>query len=87
MRPQTLCQPVRPIEQALSYVMVTGHWSLGKWPLGHFYNGCYQIRSLSPTTSHENYALKLSQGYSIHPHPKHDAYYFIKTLQSGNRTE
>ncbi len=41
---------------------------------------CYQIRSLSPTGSTENYGLKLSMGYTIHPHPKHDAYYFIKRL-------
>jgi GNAT superfamily N-acetyltransferase len=42
---------------------------------------CYQIRSRSPVTSVENYALKLKMGYSIHPSHENDSYYFIKTLQ------
>lgn len=42
--------------------------------------GCYQIRSRSPVTSHENYALKLKLGYAIHPSNENDSYYFIKTL-------
>lgn len=41
---------------------------------------CYQMRSKSPVTSQENYALKLKMGYSIHPDTKYDAYYFILTL-------
>ena len=41
---------------------------------------CYQMRSKSPITSQENYALKLKMGYSIHPDTQHDAYYFILTL-------
>lgn len=44
--------------------------------------GCYQIRSLSPVTSTENYSLKLKMGYAIHPNKENDSYYFIKTLQS-----
>lgn len=43
--------------------------------------GCYQIRSRSPITSHENYALKLKMGYAIHPSDKNDSYYFIKTFR------
>lgn len=42
---------------------------------------CYQIRSRSPITSSENYALKLKMGYAIHPSDKNDSYYFIKTLR------
>lgn len=42
---------------------------------------CYQIRSRSPVTSQENYALKLKMGYAIHPSDKNDSYYFIKTLR------
>lgn len=38
---------------------------------------CYQIRSQSPVTSRENYALKLAAGYAIHPSPNIDSYYFI----------
>jgi GNAT superfamily N-acetyltransferase len=41
---------------------------------------CYQIRSRSPITSVENYALKLKMGYAIHPSHENDSYYFIKTL-------
>jgi GNAT superfamily N-acetyltransferase len=44
--------------------------------------GCYQIRSRSPITSRENYALKLKMGYAIHPSAENDSYYFIKTLTS-----
>lgn len=43
--------------------------------------GCYQIRSRSPVTSRENYALKLKMGYAIHPSEENDSYYFIKTLE------
>lgn len=42
--------------------------------------GCYQIRSRSPVTARENYALKLKMGYAIHPSEQNDSYYFIKTL-------
>jgi GNAT superfamily N-acetyltransferase len=42
--------------------------------------GCYQIRSRSPITSQENYALKLKMGYTIHPSPENDSYYFIKII-------
>jgi len=41
--------------------------------------GCYQIRSRSPVTSRENYALKLKMGYTLHPSAENDSYYFIKT--------
>lgn len=44
-------------------------------------HNCYQIRSRSPVTSVENYALKLKMGYAIHPSNENDSYYFIKTLQ------
>lgn len=43
-------------------------------------SGCYQIRSRSPVSSVENYALKLKMGYAIHPSHENDSYYFIKTL-------
>ena len=42
--------------------------------------GCYQIRSRSPITSRENYALKLKMGYAIHPSHENDSYYIIKVL-------
>lgn len=42
--------------------------------------GCYQIRSQSPVTSQENYALKLAAGYVLHPSDRHDSYYFILKL-------
>lgn len=42
--------------------------------------GCYQIRSRSPISSVENYALKVKMGYAIHPSSENDSYYFIKTL-------
>ena len=45
--------------------------------------GCYQIRSRSPITSHENYALKLKMGYAIQPSAENDSYYFIKTLAAS----
>ncbi len=41
---------------------------------------CYQIRSRSPISSNENYALKVKMGYAIHPSHENDSYYFIKTL-------
>ena len=41
---------------------------------------CYQMRSRSPSTSQENYALKLKMGYAIQPSAENDSYYFIKTL-------
>lgn len=42
---------------------------------------CYQMRSRSPLTSVENYALKLKMGYAIHPSHENDSYYFIKVLR------
>lgn len=44
--------------------------------------GCYQIRSRSPMTSRENYALKLKMGYTIHPSDVNDSYFFIKRIKS-----
>ncbi|HEY0736867.1 MAG TPA: GNAT family N-acetyltransferase [Herpetosiphonaceae bacterium] len=44
---------------------------------------CYQIRSRSPITSVENYALKLKLGYAIQPSHENDSYYFIKTLKQN----
>ncbi len=46
--------------------------------------GCYQIRSRSPITSHENYALKLKMGYAIQPSADNDSYFFIKTVRSSS---
>jgi ribosomal protein S18 acetylase RimI-like enzyme len=43
--------------------------------------GCYQIRSRSPLTSPENYALKLKMGYAIHPSEENDSYFFIKRIE------
>lgn len=45
--------------------------------------GCYQIRSRSPITSVENYALKLKLSYAIQPSHENDSYYFIKTLRQS----
>jgi GNAT superfamily N-acetyltransferase len=42
--------------------------------------GCYQMRSRSPVSSVENYALKLSAGYVLHPSRENDSYYFIIRL-------
>jgi GNAT superfamily N-acetyltransferase len=42
--------------------------------------GCYQMRSRSPVTSVENYALKLAAGYVLHPSQENDSYYFIIRL-------
>jgi GNAT superfamily N-acetyltransferase len=42
--------------------------------------GCHQMRSRSPVTSVENYALKLAAGYVLHPSRENDSYYFIIRL-------
>ena len=42
--------------------------------------GCYQMRSRSPVTSTENYALKLRAGYTAHPSTEDDSYYFTRKL-------
>ncbi len=42
--------------------------------------GCYQMRSRSPVSSTENYALKLAGGYVLHPSSENDSYYFLKKL-------
>jgi len=42
--------------------------------------GCYQMRSRSPVTSVENYALKLAAGYVAHPSETNDSYYFLLKL-------
>jgi GNAT superfamily N-acetyltransferase len=42
--------------------------------------GCYQIRSRTPFSARENYALKLKMGYAIHPSNENDSYYFIRKL-------
>jgi GNAT superfamily N-acetyltransferase len=42
--------------------------------------GCYQVRSRSPSSAQENYALKLKMGYVIHPSNENDSYYFIRKL-------
>lgn len=42
--------------------------------------GCYQLRSRSPVTSTENYALKIRDGYTLHPSEENDSYYFIRRL-------
>ena len=43
--------------------------------------GCYQMRSRSPLTSRENYALKLKMGYTIHPSHENDSYFFSKRIE------
>ena len=35
----------------------------------------FPIRSRSPITSHENYALKLKMGYAVHPSSQNNSYY------------
>jgi GNAT superfamily N-acetyltransferase len=42
--------------------------------------GCYQMRSRSPVTSTENYALKIAAGYVLHPSHENDSYYFLLHL-------
>jgi GNAT superfamily N-acetyltransferase len=42
--------------------------------------GCYQMRSRSPVTSTENYALKIAAGYALHPSHENDSYYFLLRL-------
>jgi GNAT superfamily N-acetyltransferase len=42
--------------------------------------GCYQMRSRSPISSSENYAMKLSMGYVLHPSDENDSYYFLLKL-------
>jgi GNAT superfamily N-acetyltransferase len=42
--------------------------------------GCYQMRSRSPVTSGENYALKIAAGCVLHPSHENDSYYFIRRL-------
>jgi GNAT superfamily N-acetyltransferase len=42
--------------------------------------GCHQIRSRSPVSSTDNYAMKLAAGYVLHPSNENDSYYFLKKL-------
>ena len=42
--------------------------------------GCYQMRSRSPVTSAENYAMKVAAGYALHPSRENDSYYFLRRL-------
>ena len=42
--------------------------------------GCFQMRSRSPVTSVENYALKLAAGYVLDPSRENDSYYFLVRL-------
>jgi hypothetical protein len=38
------------------------------------------MRSRSPATSTENYALKIASGYVLHPSHDNDSYYFLLRL-------
>ena len=40
----------------------------------------HQMRSRSPVTSSENYALKIAAGYVLHPSHENDSYYFLLRL-------
>jgi len=42
--------------------------------------GCYQMRSRSPVTCDENYALKIAAGYALQPSTENDSYYFLRRL-------
>ena len=42
--------------------------------------GRHQMRSRSPMTSAENYALKIAAGYVLHPSHENDSYYFLRRL-------
>ena len=42
--------------------------------------GCHQMRSRSPITSVENYALKIEAGYVMTPSEQNDSYYFLFKL-------
>lgn len=43
-------------------------------------SGCHQMRSRSPVTSRENYALKIAAGYVAMPSERNDSYYFLLGL-------
>lgn len=43
--------------------------------------GCHQMRSRSPVTCAENYALKIAAGYVLHPSHEDDSYYFLLRLE------
>jgi GNAT superfamily N-acetyltransferase len=43
-------------------------------------SGCYQMRSRSPVTSVENYALKIAAGYVLDPSNENDSYYWLLRL-------
>lgn len=42
--------------------------------------GCHQMRSRSPVTSTENYALKVAAGYVLTPSERNDSYFFLLKL-------
>ncbi len=42
--------------------------------------GCYQLRSRSPYEAQENYSLKISLGFGVHPSLTSDSVYFVKAL-------
>lgn len=42
--------------------------------------GCYQMRSRSPVSSAENYALKIAAGYVLNASEENDSYYFLLRL-------
>jgi GNAT superfamily N-acetyltransferase len=42
--------------------------------------GCYQMRSRSPVSCTENYAMKLAAGYVLQPSDQNDSYYFLLKL-------
>lgn len=55
--------------------------ALQQWAIEHSRAaGCWQMRSRSPVTSTENYALKLGAGYVLTPSEENDSYYFLLKL-------
>jgi GNAT superfamily N-acetyltransferase len=42
--------------------------------------GCYQMRSRSPVSCTQNYAMKLAAGYVLQPSDQNDSYYFLLKL-------
>lgn len=42
--------------------------------------GCYQLRSRSEYEAQENYSLKISMGFGVHPSLTSDSVYFVKAF-------
>lgn len=87
-RPPVYCQGKPITEVYIEAFGVHPGWrrrgvgtSLQRFAMDHaVHSGCYQMRSRSPVTSTENYALKIAAGHAVQPSEQNDSYYFIKKL-------